>query len=137
MKFDFKLKEKARTNLFYIEVLYEGGDADTEHYRTYGVKDSKGEQPIDYYTYTDPANIVEIQNKLKDLELLRTILEINSKYFLSDYNEVEKIHGKKIATYFESVPDDPQNDYQDKCYLDSISIIVYDDKGDRYEHYIG
>ena len=54
----------------------------------------------------------------------------------SNYNEIKDEYGDEMARLFDNTPNDPQADYQFKCYIDRIELHAYDDKGDLYTQYV-
>jgi hypothetical protein len=127
MKLEFKLKEKSRANKVFLCVKYAGGDADTEH---------PNEYEYDFPSYEIDKNLHIIEKDIKEFKILEKILDVNSKEYSKSYEEIEEKYGDKIVRLYENVPNDPQTDYQTKCYIDEISVIKYDENGNKYESYI-
>jgi hypothetical protein len=121
-KIKFKLKEKTRANKIFFLVNYSGGDSDTEH-------------PVEFeysFPYSEwKSNIETIESDVKAFKILKEILE--DRVSSSIYDQVLEEHGPMIANLFDSVPNDPQCDYQYRCYIDSIELIGYDDMGNKYK----
>ena len=123
--FKFELKEKSRRGEFYIWCKYEGGDADTEHIQEYRIA---GVNAANYFTKLDV-----IQEELKKLQILHDLLDTHGENH--KYDDILKEHGEDIADMYDNVPNDPQGDYQFKCYLDTVKLVYYNDICDRYETY--
>lgn len=118
-----KISEAPKNNKVFIHLMYAGGDADTEHPEKYEVKG---------VTFDQKDGDV-IQKEIENYILLKQILDCNSSKFCERYDEVQKLYGEEMADMFDNVPNDPQNDYQNKCYLDDMMIVAYDEKGAKYE----
>ena len=125
--FKFEKKESSKRDKLYIFVMYAGGDADTEHpeyYELPNIKFSEYEQHLD-----------EINSELQKYLILKDILlDDNNKYDV--YDDIKNEYGEEIARMFDNAPNDPQSDFQFKCYIDRIKLVGYDKDGDRYETYI-
>lgn len=125
MKLDFRLREKSKNNQVYIQLNFEGGDADTQHPEEHLIKDVKFEeieQKMDIIT----AEIAKYK-------LLKEVLDTSNDL---NYEDVEDTYGTEIAKLLDDVPNDPQSDFQYKCYLDSIEVVGYNAAGDKYSSYI-
>jgi hypothetical protein len=118
----FTLKEKSRANNFYIFVMFAGGDADTEHPQEFLM-------PFPFSEYE--KHLGEIKTQIEFYQNLKTVLESEMKY-----DEILEEYNKEMANAYDNVPNDPQNDYQDKCYLDSITLVGYDMQGNKFESYV-
>lgn len=118
----FTLKEQSRANKFYIFVMFAGGDADTEHPQEYLM-------PFPFSEYE--KHLAEIGDKIEFYETLKSVL---SNEF--EYEEILDKFGKDMADAYENVPNDPQNDYQEKCYIDDITLVGYDMQGNKFESYV-
>ena len=125
--FKFTKKESPKIDKLYLYVLFEGGDADTRHPEEYdlGIKFS------DYENHLD-----KIKSEISNYMILQDILDVNSSSHLEDYDEVKSKYGEDIANMYDNVPNDPQADYQFKCYIDTIKLIGYDNEGNKYESYV-
>lgn len=121
----FKLKESAKRNCVYLHVMFAGGDADTEH-PTYYLLNGVTMDNID-------DHLEEVNKKIEDFKTLKMILKSRD---VPSYEEVKEEYGSDIARLFDNTPNDPQSDYQFKCYIDHMEIHAYDDKGDLYAQYI-
>jgi hypothetical protein len=118
-----ELKEKARLNVVYLLVMFEGGDADTEHPKEYLL------EGVTFEDFAKQQDLVQAElDKYRDL---KEILDTNGDDM--DYSEVVEGYGDEIAQMFDNVPNDPQCDYQFKCHLGHVDIIAYDSKGNKYE----
>jgi hypothetical protein len=120
----FDLKEKARKNIVYLAVKFEGGDADTEHWEEYLLKG------ITFDTVN--SNLETIEVEVEKYKVLKTLLDEN----YPDFDKMEEEHGKEITRMYHESPNDPQSDYQFKCYLDTVIIRAYDKDGNRFEAYL-
>jgi len=126
--FKFEQTEKPKRDELYLFIMFEGGDADTEHpvhHKFKGIKFSEYEQHLD-----------EINKVIDDYKKLDKILDINSAKFCEEYDEVEEKYGKDIAHLFEETPNDPQDDYQNKCYISRLTLVGYDQEGNKHESYV-
>jgi hypothetical protein len=121
--FSFSKTESVKKDKLYILIEYAGGDADTEHPQYI---DLKGIKFSDYQDHLD-----EIETEIEKYQTLKKILSDKP-----DYNEVLEEYGEEIAELYESVPNDPQCDYQFKCYIDSIKLVGYDEEGNKHVAYI-
>ena len=122
--FQFKKVEAPKRDKIYLLVEYAGGDADTEHPELHefkGIKFSEYEQHLD-----------EIQILIDDYKLLKNILRQNRV----NYDEISKKYGKDMAQMYDNAPNDPQSDYQYKCYIDSMKLVGYDEEGNKHEAWI-
>lgn len=124
---EFKKVRESKSGKFYIKVMYEGGDADTEHPEEYQLPG------VTAYNYQDQASREVIAQELAILHTLDGILDVNHPNYCDDYDEIKRKYGEGIATAYDNVPNDPQTDYEDKCYLDYIELVMYDEQGNRYE----
>lgn len=129
MKLEFELEEKSRANNLYLQLNFCGGDADTEHPEMELL-------PFGFDVWENHINEIEIE--IKKYKLLSEILDVNSAGYMGedDYDDIKEKHGEVIADLFDNVPNDPQCDYQYKCYLDSPNLIGYDESGNKYESVI-
>src|SRR6187402_2778321 len=125
MKIKFELEEKTRAGKLYLIVNFAGGDADTEH------PEEIEFEKIPYLDYK--SHIEEISKTIEQYNILKEILDVNSVKHLESYKEVEAEYGKEMALLYDNTPNDPQSDYQFKCYLDSMELIGYDEKGNKYK----
>lgn len=123
----FKLKSLAKRNCVYLYVNFEGGDADTNHPQSYLIKDVTMDN-IDEHADT-------VNTLIKNFKTLKDILDNDGKYD-TNYNEVKEEYGEEIARMYDNAPNDPQSDYQFKCYVDSIELHAYNEDGDLYTQYI-
>lgn len=127
MKIDFKFKEKSRANNVYILVNYAGGDADTDHPEEnllYGIKYSEIN-----------VHLEQIEKEVEKFKQLQDLLEDHDIRSHGNYNKIKEEHGQVLANLYDNAPNDPQADYQFKCYISSIELIAYDEQGNRYESY--
>lgn len=127
--FKFEKKETAKRDKLYILVDFAGGDADTEHPEYYEFKNIKFSE---YQNHLDEIN-KEIQEYIILKDLLDDRHQCNKRDF---YEEVKAKYGDGLARKFDNTPNDPQSDYQFKCYIDKIKLVGYDNDGDRYETYV-
>lgn len=122
MKIDFKWSKKAIRNKIFIQLNFEGGDADTQHTEIIEIKD------------------VRFSNWEVDREVIETFVE---KYKILEqfdrdttYEEVLEEYGEEIVGMYEDIPSDPSGDFQWKCYLSSIKLLGYDEEGNEYSSYV-
>lgn len=120
----FKFKRAAKRNCVYLYVNFEGGDADTSHPDSYLIKDVTMDN-IDEHT--------ETVNTL--IDNFKTLKKVLSDYDI-DYTTIKEKYGEEIANLYDNAPNDPQSDYQFKCYIDSIELHAYNADGDLYTQYI-
>lgn len=123
----FKLKESAKKNCVYLHVMFAGGDADTEHPEYYLLK---GVTMDNIDEHAD-----EINKEIENFKILKKILGYGG-VITSKYNEIKAEYGDEIASLFDNTPNDPQADYQFKCYVDRIELHAYDENGDLYTQYV-
>lgn len=126
-KLKFHKEEESKAGKLFLVINFAGGDADTKHPQEYEYKGL-------YYDQVDKAK-ARITSDIAKYKILKDILDVNSGKFEEDYEEVEKKYGPDIASLFDNTPNDPQNDYQNKCYIDTVIVRGYDDKGTMYETY--
>lgn len=120
-----ELIEKARKNVVYLQINFAGGDADTEHPEEYLLKGIEFSQIKE--------KMPEIEAELAKYSILKDLLSNHGDELT--YDEVLEAHGREIASLFDNAPNDPQSDYQFKCYLDDVYLIAYDEQGDKYRSY--
>jgi len=120
----FELIEKSKANKVYLLVKFGGGDADTEHPQEYLLKGT-----FDEVNNKNPMVLALIQKELAQFAILKELLHNVD----IEYGDVLKDHGEEIAKLYEDAPNDPDSDYQFKCYINSISLIGYDYKGNKYK----
>lgn len=126
--FNFKRVGGAKLDAVYLHLLYEGGDADTRH-------PVKIKLPFKFSEYKE--HVGEIREIIRKYKILGHTLDVNHRdYCDNDYKRVEKKFGLEIARLYDDVPNDPQSDFQYKCYLDSMKLISYDQEGNKYESYV-
>jgi hypothetical protein len=123
--FKFKKSGTPKIDKLYLKIMFAGGDADTEHPETIDLK-------IKFSEYEN--HLDEINKIIENYIILRGALDINSvAYCKKGYKEVKIRFGEEIADLFDNTPNDPQNDYQNKCYLDSMELIGYDQSGHKHK----
>ena len=127
-QFKFSKVEDSKANKVYLYILFEGGDADTQHPVYHEFKNIKFSE---YENHLD-----EINKVINNYKILKRILNVNSRDHLDSYKEVEKKYGEEIAYLYDNTPNDPQTDYDTKCYLDSLELIGYDENGNKHKSYI-
>ena len=125
--FNFKKVEKPKKDKLYLLINYYGGDADTKHpeYIDLNVKFSEYKR-----------HLREINDKINTYKKLSEILDVNNRNYCKDYIEVLKKFGKDMANIYDFVPNDPQGDYQYKCYIRDIILVGYDEEGNKHESYV-
>lgn len=127
MNIKFEKKENTRANKFYISVMFEGGDADTDHPEEYEM------QGITFYNYKE--HLDTIKSEVEKYKKLKDILEEYSQA-RSPFDEILEEYGEDMASLYENTPNDPQCDYQFKCHLSSIVLTAYDSDGNKYQSYV-
>jgi len=126
-KINFKLEEKSKANTIHLLLKFAGGDADTEHDQEHHFK----------FPYSEwEENVDEIKKEFDFYKILQTQLDIYKQDTSNGYDAIEKEFGEEMALSFDNCPNDPQCDYQFKCYLDDIVLIGYDEECNRYESYL-
>lgn len=123
MKIKWNKTESSRANKVFLQVMFMGGDADTEHPEEYELPQSFSKN----FVLTDESLKI-----IEDFKTLKSILEDED----NDYDSVMEEYGEDMARSYENVPNDPQSDYSTKCYLDDITLIGYDVEGNKFESYI-
>lgn len=124
-KIDFNLDEKSRCGKFYIRVNYEGGDADTRHPVEWELPGIDANNYLDHLSEIE--RVVDLYTSLKD--------NVLSNHWDWNYDSVLKEYGQEMVDAYEDSPNDPQCDFQYKCYIDDIYLIKYDAVGNRYVSY--
>ncbi len=119
MKFNFQEVEKPRLDKLYLLVKYEGGDGDTKH-------------PEEYYL---DIKYSELENRMdeitKEIESFKTLKIILNDYRIT-YKKVKEEYGDEMTNLYDNVPNDPQTDFDTKCYIDDLKLIAYDKAGIKY-----
>ena len=126
--FDFRQTETSKADKLYLYLLFEGGDGDTEHPEWREFRNIKFSE---YKNHLDEIN--ELVDKYKTLS---KILDVNSREYSEDYDEVKDKYGEEMARMWENVPGDPQVDYQRNCWLYTIKLVGFDEKGNKHEAYV-
>lgn len=124
--FKFRKTEEPKKDKLYLLLNFAGGDADTEHpeYHEFrGIKFSEYQNHLD-----------EINKVIGDYKILKKILDNHGEN--PKYEDVKSEYGDEIAKLYDNTPNDPQADYQFKCYLSSMELIGYDEDGNKHEAYI-
>jgi hypothetical protein len=120
----FKFKEAAKKNCVYLHIDFAGGDADTDHPESYLIKD---------VTMTNiDEHLDEVNHLIDTFKKLKKVLSDTD----IEYDEVLSEYGEEVARLYDNAPNDPQCDYQYKCYLSSMELHGYDENGDLYIQYI-
>ena len=119
----FDLKEKSKANKIYLVVEFAGGDADTEHPHHYLL-------PFPFNEWE--SNVELIKKEYDEFKILESLLD-NHRI---TYEEIEENWGKDMARLYDNVPNDPQTDYDTKCYIDGIHLIGYDENCNEYKAYL-
>ncbi len=140
--FKFKEVERCKTDQVWLWLLYEGGDADTRHPEeiSLGIRYSEIDEHAD-----------EIKEIIEKYKRLKKVLDcgsyggrIRSRRINGEYRNVISNRGGRpdveieddLQDLVDNAPNDPQNDFQDKCYLSSMKLIAYDIEGNKHEAYI-
>jgi hypothetical protein len=127
MEINFRKTEESRANKVFLEILFEGGDGDTDHPQKFQMRD------MTYANCLEPENLAKIEAEVKNYEILGQILDEYQCQKSKGYDYAEKTYGKDMARLFENAPNDPQSDYSCKCYLSRITLVAYDETGAKYE----
>lgn len=120
----FKLKEKVKTNVFNILVNYEGGDADTKHPQVYEI------EGVTALNYSQPHQWAKVVHQLEIIKAAKEVLDDDGRYF--NYDITKEEWGEDVADFCLDAPNDPQADYQFKCYIDRIELQYYDSQGNLF-----
>lgn len=132
--FKFKQTKPSQADKLYLELMFEGGDGDTEHpdvHEFEGIKFSEYKQHLD-----------EIQKVIDQYQILGRLLDCNGpEYYYKQgrhkgYETILQKYGEDMAALFDNAPNDPQTDYDMKCYLGSMKLVGYDAQGNRHEAYV-
>lgn len=123
--FNFREVSKVRIDKLYLLVNFAGGDADTEHPEEYEFKTIKFSE---YQNHLDEIN--------KKIEVYKTLKRILNNDNNPDYKEIKLEYGEDVARALDNAPNDPQADYQFKCYIDNIQLIGYDQQGSKHEAWV-
>jgi hypothetical protein len=123
-KIEFREVEKSRAGNLYLVANFEGGDADTDHPQEYRL-------PFGFAQWEENLSLIE--KEAKDFEILKSLLDGGEKV---SYKSIIEEHGEEIARMYDNAPNDPQTDYDTKCYLDSVDLIGYDAEGNKHKAYL-
>lgn len=127
MKIKFEKVESSRAGTIWLNIEYMGGDADTEHFN---------EEKFDF-PYSDYKNhLKEIENRVNQYNIIKKLTDGSGGTQRHKYEDLKEEYGEDIADMYESVPNDPQADYQFKTSLRYLTLIGYDDNGNKYKSYI-
>ena len=121
--FEFREVRKAKLDKLYLRVNYVGGDADTNHPDEYDLG-------IKYSEYKD--HLEEIQKEIKQYKTLQEILEDHK----ITYKEIKEKYGEDMAFLYDNTPNDPQTDFDTKCYINDIELVAFDENGTKFESYV-
>jgi len=122
--FKFSKVEESRANKIFLQLDFAGGDADSDH------PESEEFVGIKFSEYQN--HLPQIQARIDQYKILKQILgQHNPKY-----EQIKDKYGDEIANLFDNTPNDPQADYQFKCYLSSIILIGYDEQCNKYQAYV-
>lgn len=141
-KFKFDRVGGVKRDELWLHIMYEGGDADTKHPEKFKLpwKFSEWEQHED-----------DIRAVIDQYERLKKVLDCGSyggrvrgkkgadgkyRHVITKYGRPDVEIDDDLQDLIDSVPNDPQNDYQDKCYLDSMRLVGYDQDGNKHESYV-
>ncbi len=114
------LKSTPTKNKVYLRLNYEGGDADSYHPELVDLN-------IPF------LKKIEIDsNLIQEYKVLQEILESR----IHNYQKIETNYGLVIAELWDSVPMDPESDFEFKCRLKSIQVLGYDKSGKCYAEYV-
>lgn len=130
MKLNFELTEKSKSNKMFVNVRFMGGDADCEY----------------IHEYILPCNLNNWENHKKEIEenitFFKNVQKCLDKYGRDGYapsvnDEMKEEFGEDVANFIdENVPSDPTVDFQFYCVINYISIVAYDNEGNKYKSYL-
>lgn len=123
-KIEFEKTENSRADTIWLLIKYAGGDADTEHFH-----EEKFEFPYSEYE----THLEEIEARVDQYKIIENLTDGSGGHQDHDYEDLVEKYGEEIAELYENVPNDPQGDYQFKTSLDSMKLIAYDEKCNKYE----
>lgn len=135
LNLDFELVTPSLANSFSLFLMFEGGDADTEHPEEHGIVIEKEGELIEITAFNYQSYLEEIEKEVDQYKTLKRILDVNDILHTTNYKEIEEHYGEEVMLLYDNAPNDPQTDYQTKCSLDSIKLVMYDANGNRYESY--
>jgi hypothetical protein len=127
--FKFREVAKPHSDELYLLLNFAGGDADTEH--PVWVKFSKDVKFSNYQNH-----MFELDRIIDEYKMLKEALDINSRNYCKNYEQVKQKFGRDIADLYDNAPNDPQSDYSTKCYLSSMELVGYDAAGAEHRAYI-
>lgn len=85
------------------------------------------------FKFTEYQNhLDEINEVINEYKILKSVLQDTD----AKYDDVKSEYGDKIARLFDNAPNDPEANYQFKCYIDSIKLVGYDEQGNRHEAWV-
>jgi hypothetical protein len=140
--FNFKRTGSAKLDCMYLHLMYEGGDADTRH-------PDNVKLPFKFSEYKE--HLEEINEIIDRYKRLKKVLDCNGGWGEIDYNRAKKKYVVKtrrgnnrqeeeidddLQRLIDDVPNDPQTDFDKKCYLSNIKLIGYDQEGNKHEAYV-
>lgn len=125
MNINFVKQENKKLNKMFLFIPFEGGDADTDHPEEIEFKE------INLNNYTEPENLKVLEKIIDNYKILSKILEDTD----NDYDSILREYGEEIAKLYDNAPNDPQADYQFKCYFNSrgMELRAYDENGVFYK----
>lgn len=138
-KIKFELAEKSRANSIWIKLEYMSGDADAYRYEEcdLGILYSEWEQHLD-----------KINKEIENYTLITKFTDCNNELCLKDkrwglkigqreaYNYIKQNYSEELADLFDNVPGDSTCQGEFKAYLSNITLIGYDEQGNKYESYV-
>ena len=137
-KIKFELKDKSRANTLWLKLEYMSGDADAYEYEEINLG-------IPYSEWKN--NLDKIEKEIKDYELIGKFTDINDGLCISHprynrkddigdpYEWVKENYSEELANMYDNVPGDSTVDHQWKAHLSDITLIGYDEQGNKYESY--
>jgi hypothetical protein len=124
----FRRVGEPKKEQLFLEILFEGGDADTKHPKKYEFKGFK---------YSDwEQHLPEINKVIGEYQTLQKILDVNCKEHCEEYDEVKTKYGEDMADLYDQSPRDPQCDYQYHCYIDRMELVGFDENGVEWRAYV-
>ena len=92
----------------------------------------KAINPFQYHWRIPDYHLDEVNHLIDTFKKLKKVLSDTD----IEYDEVLSEYGEEVARLYDNAPNDPQCDYQYKCYLSSMELHGYDENGDLYIQYI-
>jgi len=132
--FTFTRKTKSIRDKLFLDLMYSGGDSDTSH----PVRIPLNIKFSEYKKHLGKIHeIINLYKELKKLDINRLFYDVKTRsYCIKRYGKESIIIDDKLQKLIDQIPNDPTTDYQNKCYLDWIKLVGFDENGDSHESYI-